>query len=281
MRFKERVAVVTGAGRAQGIGEAIALRLAREGAHVVVTDLCAERAAVPRERFGQREELEAVARKASAFGTRVIPIAADVTQENDVASLFERVKAEFGRFDILCNNAGGGTGAGPVDRTDVKDLERRDWDYTLGISLTATFLCCKYAARAMIGYGNGGRIVNTVSVSAHRGFPGGSAYAAAKFALVSLTQTLALELAPHAITVNAFSPGMTLTQYVQQRMEAVARGTPGKTAAEIQREWVKNVPLLRAAEPAEMAAVAAFLASDDSSYMTGQTLLVDGGVTAR
>ncbi len=281
MRLKDRVAIVTGAGRAQGIGEAIALRFAAEGAHVVITDLCRERPELARERFGQWEELEKVAEKVASLGTKVLPVAADVTQEADVIALVQRVRSEFGRVDILCNNAGGGTGAGPVDRTDVTELSRADWDYTIGISLTATFLCCKHTARAMIEQGDGGRIVNTVSVSAHSGFPGGSAYAAAKFALVNFTKTLALELAPHRITVNAFSPGMTLTQYVRQRMEAVAQTQPGKTALDVQREWVRGIPLLRAAEPEEMAAVAAFLASGDSSYMTGQTLLVDGGLTAR
>lgn len=281
MRFQDRVAIVTGAGRAQGIGEAIALRLASEGARVAVVDLCRERPDLPREKFGQWEELQSVAERVSRYGTRVIPIKADVTNEDDIVRMVETVMREFGRIDILCNNAGGGTGAGPVDRTNVTDLSRADWDYTLDISLTATFLCSKHAARAMIAGRRGGRIVNTVSVSAHRGMPGGSAYAAAKFALISLTQSLALELAPHDITVNAFSPGMTLTQYVQQRMESVAAGQPGKSAAEVQAEWVKGLPLRRAAQPSEMASVAAFLASDDASYMTGQTLIVDGGMTTR
>jgi 3-oxoacyl-[acyl-carrier protein] reductase len=280
-RFKDRVAIVTGAGRAQGIGEAIALRLASEGAHVAVVDLCRERPDIPRERFGQWEELKAVADRVSKFGNRVLPVKADLTNEDEVAEMVRQVKAEFGRIDILCNNAGGGTGAGPVDRTNVIDLARKDWEFTLAVSLTATFLASKHAARVIIEGNRGGRIVNTVSISAHRAMPGGSAYAAAKFALVNFTETLALELAPHRITVNAFSPGMTLTQYVQQRMEKVAEGMPGKSAAEVQKEWVKNIPLQRAAEPSEMASVAAFLASDDASYMTGQTLLVDGGMTSR
>jgi len=281
MRFKDRVAIVTGAGRAQGIGEAIALRLASEGANVAVVDLCRERPDIPRERFGQWEELKAVADGVSKCGTRVLPFKADLTNEDEVAEMVRQVASAFGRIDILCNNAGGGTGAGPVDRTNIVDLARKDWDYTVGVSLTATFLASKHAARVMIAGKRGGRIINTVSVSAHRAFPGGSAYGAAKFALINFTQTLALELAPHAITVNAFSPGMTLTQYVQQRMAKVAEGMPGKTAEQVQSEWVKNIPLQRAAEPSEMASVAAFLASDDASYMTGQTLLVDGGMTAR
>lgn len=281
MRLKDRVAIVTGAGRAQGIGEAIALRLAGEGAHVAVVDLCRERADLPREKFGQWEELQAVSDKVAARGVRSLPLKADVTHEADVAAMVERVKAEFGRIDILCNNAGGGTGAGPVDRTLVVDLSREDWDYTLGTSLTSTFLCSKHSAAVMIAGGRGGRIVNTVSVSAHRGMPGGSAYAAAKFALVNFTQTLALELAPHRINVNAFSPGMTMTQYVRQRLETIAAGQPDKTVDQVLAEWLRGVPLGRAADPDDMAAVAVFLASDDASYMTGQTLVVDGGLTLR
>jgi len=281
MRLEGRVAIVTGAGRAQGIGEAIALRLAEKGAHVAVVDLCRQREELPREIFGQWDELQAVAENIRQYGVRALAVRADVTNEVEVATMVARVTEEFGRIDILCNNAGGGTGAGPVDRTDVVDLPRSAWNYTLDASLTSTFLCSKHAARIMIAGGFGGSIVNTASVSAHGGMPGGSAYAAAKFALVNFTQTLALELAPHRIRVNAFSPGMTMTQYVQQRLEAVAQAQGGKTASQVQAEWVRGVPLGRAALPEEMASVAVFLASEDSSYMTGQTLIVDGGLTAR
>jgi NAD(P)-dependent dehydrogenase (short-subunit alcohol dehydrogenase family) len=120
-RLDGRVAIVTGAGRAQGIGEAIALRLASEGAHVAVVDLCRERPDIPREKFGQWEELQAVAEKVGRHGTQVIALKADVTQEADVAAMVAEVERRFGRIDILCNNAGGGTGAGPVDRTNVVD----------------------------------------------------------------------------------------------------------------------------------------------------------------
>ena len=281
MKLKDRVAVVTGAGRSLGIGEAIALRLAREGAHVAVVDLCRGRPDLPREKFGQWDELSAVADRVAALGVRALPIAADVTDEDDVRAMVAQVMGAFGRLDILCNNAGGGTAAGPVDRTNVVDLDREAWDYTVGISLTATFLCSKHAGQAIIKGERGGRIINTVSVSAHRGMPGGSAYAAAKFALVNFTQTLALEMAPHRITVNAFSPGMTLTQYVRQRLESVAAAQPGRTVDDVLAEWGRAVPLGRAAAPEEMASVAAFLASDDASYITGQTLLVDGGLTLR
>ena len=281
MKFENQVAIVTGAGRPYGIGEAIASRLARAGAHVVVVDICRERPDLPRERFGQWDDLQAIAEGLEALGQRGLALQADVTDEGEVAAMVGRVVAEFGRIDILCNNAGGGTGAGPADSTPVADLSLTDWNYTLGVSLTSTFLCSKHTARAMIQGGHKGRIVNTVSVAAHHGVIGCSAYSAAKLGVVSLTKTLALELAPHGIRVNAFSPGVTDTPYVRQRVEGIAQSNPGATPERILADWVKSVPLGRAAMPQEMAAVAEFLASEDSSYITGQTLWVDGGLTAR
>jgi NAD(P)-dependent dehydrogenase (short-subunit alcohol dehydrogenase family) len=281
MRLDNRVAVVTGAGRSQGIGEAIALRLAREGARVAVVDLCRQRPDLPREKFGQWEDLLQVAKRVSENGRPALPLKADVTNEEEVAAMVAQVIAEFGQIDILCNNAGGGTGAGPVDSTPVVDVALDDWNYTLGASLTSTFLCSKHVARRMIEGKRGGRIVNTSSTAAGRGVLGCSAYSAAKLGVVSLTKTLAMELAPYNITVNAFSPGITKTQYVQQRIESVAASATGKSPSQVLSDWLATVPLRRAASPEEMASVAAFLASDDSSYMTGQTLNVDGGLTAR
>jgi len=281
MRFNGKVALVTGAGRRRGIGEAIARRLAEEGADVVIADLCRERPDLPREHFGQWDELQAIAADIAQGGRRVVPVKADVTDEAEVEAMIAATLEAFGRLDIVCANAGGGTGAGPADSTPVVEVSKGDWDYTLAASLTSTFLTAKHAARAMIAGGKGGVIVNTVSVAAHHGVPGCSAYSAAKLAVTSLTQTLALELAPHNIRVNAFSPGVTDTQYVRQRLEFVAQTSPEKNTDRLLDAWTKSIPLARAAEPRQMAAVAAFLASDDASYTTGQTLIVDGGLTAR
>jgi NAD(P)-dependent dehydrogenase (short-subunit alcohol dehydrogenase family) len=277
-RFAGKTAIVTGAGRAGGIGEAIAVRLTKEGARVAVVDLCRERVEVPREKFGSWKELSAVAASLATFGAPGLAVRADVTSEDDVAALMDRVETEFGRIDILFNNAGGGAGAGPVDQTPVTALEHSDWRYTFDVSLDSVFLCSKHAA-PRIARAGGGAIVNTTSISAYHGVAGISAYAAAKYGVTALTRTLAIELAPQRIRVNAFAPGMTLTPYVQQRYEFVAAQNPGTTPQEhMERVAKARIPLGRPADASEMASVAAFLASEDASYMTGQTLYVDGGM---
>lgn len=277
-RFEGKVAVVTGAGREGGIGGAIAHRLTSEGATVAVVDLCRDRPEVPRERFGNWDDLCAVADGLERSGRKGLAVRADVTDEGEVQAMFEAVMARLGRVDILCNNAGGGTGAGPVDQTPVVELSREDWDYTLSVSLDSVFLCSKHAVPLMLRQ-QGGAIVNTTSISAYHGAPGISAYSAAKYGVTALTRTLAIELAPKGIRVNAFAPGITMTPYVRQRYEYVAAKNPGTTVQEQLDRFVSGrIPLGRPAEPHEMASVAAFLASDDASFMTGQTLFVDGGM---
>ncbi len=277
-RFENRVAIVTGAGREGGIGGAIAHRLTLEGATVAVVDLCRDRAEAPRERFGSWEELVEMADGLERSGRKGLAVRADVTDEAEVSAMIEEVAARLGRIDVLFNNAGGGTGAGPVDQTPVAALDRADWDYTISVSLDSVFLCCKHVV-PHLQREQGGAIVNTTSISAYHGAAGISAYSAAKYAVTALTRTLAIELAPSRIRVNAFAPGITLTPYVRQRYEYVAAQNPGTTAQEMLDRFVAGrIPLGRAAEPEEMAAVAAFLASDDAGFMTGQTLFVDGGM---
>ena len=277
-RYEGKVAVVTGAGRPGGIGEAIARRVASEGGRVAVLDLCRDKPEVPRESFGSFESLQSVAASLGEVGEKGLPVRCDVTDENQVADAMSRIRDVLGGIDVLFANAGGGTGAGPVDQTPVSELDRSAWDYTVEISLTSVFLCAKHAIPAIRERG-GGAIVSTTSISAYHGVPGLSAYASAKYAVTALTRDLALELADDGIRVNAFAPGITLTPYVRQRYEAIAAQNPGTTPEEMMARFVSSrIPLGRAAEPMEMASVAAFLGSADASFMTGQTLFVDGGM---
>ena len=277
-RFAGKVAVVTGAGRAGGIGGAIARRVTSEGGRCALLDLCSSKQEAPREKFATLDSLAAVAASLGEVGMPGIAAACDVTDEAAVEGVLAEVADRLDGIDVLFNNAGGGTGAGPVDQTHVADLDREAWDYTLDLSLTSVFLCSKHAVPHIVKRG-GGAIVNTTSISAYHGVAGLSAYSAAKYAVTSLTRDLAMELAPDGIRVNAFAPGITLTPYVQQRYETLAAKRSGTTPDALMQEFVTaRIPLGRAAQPSEMASVAAFLASEDASFMTGQTLFVDGGM---
>ena len=276
MDFEGNVAVVTGAGGIGGIGEAIALRLARGGASVAVVDVCQDDPEVPSRRLPSWDELQAVADRVNAAGGQGMAVRADLTEEDQVAGMVRQVEERFGKVDLLFNNAAGGRSAGPIHHTPVTQLSRSDWDYTVAASLTSVFLCCKWAAPAIARSG-GGAIVTTNTMSAHYGVAGMSAYLSAKSALVEFTKILALELAPDNIRVNAFSPGMTLTPSLRYRYEEIAAEQPEHTAEQHMKIRTANIPLGRMAEPEEMAAVACFLASKDASYMIGQTLEVDGG----
>lgn len=277
-RFAGKVAVITGAGRPGGIGEAIARRVTEEGGRCALLDLCGSKSEVPREKFATRESMESVAVALGEVGEPGVSVACDVTNETAVAGALREVSERLGGVDILFNNAGGGTGAGPVDQTSVAELDLAAWNYTVELSLTSAFLCSKHAIPHIKRRG-GGAIVSTTSISAYHGVAGLSAYSAAKYGITSLTRVLAMELCTDAIRVNAFAPGITLTPYVRQRYESLAAECPGTTPEGLMRDFVSaRIPMGRAAQPSEMASVAAFLASEDASFMTGQTLFVDGGM---
>ena len=267
-----QVALVTGAGGRDGIGRAIAVRLAQEGADVVVNDIEDN----PRERSdwgGLSEtvrEIESLGRKSRGF-------VADVSAADQVDDMVRTTVEAFGSIDILVNNAGIRAGR---DRVAVVDLEEEAWDQVLRVNAKGTFLCCKFAARTMIDQGRGGRIINIASAAGKIGIARYGAYCASKFAVRGLTQVLALELAPHRITVNAICPGLTETE----RIDDMAAGLkPDGTSAEafrkefIEQETAKT-PLGRLAKAGDMANVAAFLASSDADFMTGLSVNVAGGL---
>ncbi|MEV1328100.1 3-oxoacyl-ACP reductase FabG [Micromonospora costi] len=248
-RFADRVAVVTGAAR--GIGAATAHRLASEGAAVAVVDLDADAS-------------QAVAEEIEQNGGRAVGIGCDVTDADAVAAMTERVVGAYGGLHVLVNNAG-------ITRDDLLfKMPLASWDAVLTTNLTSMFLCCQAAQRHMVT-ARYGRIVNLSSRSA-LGNRGQVNYAAAKAGVQGLTATLAIELGPFNVTVNAVAPG-----YVATAMTAATAQRVGSTPEEHQRMVAEHTPLRRVAQPAEIASVVAFLASDDASYVSGQTLYVNGG----
>ncbi|MFE0591312.1 3-oxoacyl-ACP reductase FabG [Micromonospora echinospora] len=248
-RFADRIAVVTGAG--QGIGAATARRLAAEGATVAVVDLDAERAG-------------AVADDIVATGGRAVGLGCDVTDADAVAATTDRVVQTYGGLHVLVNNAG-------ITRDNLLfKMALPEWEAVLTTNLTSMFLCCQAAQRHMVA-ARYGRIVNLSSRSA-LGNRGQVNYAAAKAGVQGLTATLAVELGPFGVTVNAVAPG-----YVATAMTAATAQRVGSTPEDHQRTVAEQTPLRRVAQPTEIASVIAFLASDDASYVSGQTLYVNGG----
>jgi 3-oxoacyl-[acyl-carrier protein] reductase len=245
-RFADRVAVVTGA--AQGIGAATARRLASEGATVAVVDLDAARTA---------DVVASLGGGAGGYGC-------DVTSAPAVAALVDQVIRDHGRIDVLVNNAG-------ITRDNLLfKMPAADWDAVLTTNLTSMFHCCQAVQKHMVA-ARYGRIVNLSSRSA-LGNRGQVNYAAAKAGVQGLTATLAIELGPFNVTVNAVAPGFIATP-----MTDAAAARLGREPAQHQQAVADGTPLRRVGQPEEVASVIAFLASDDASYVSGQTLYVNGG----
>ncbi|MEU3900714.1 3-oxoacyl-ACP reductase FabG [Streptomyces sp. NPDC045251] len=245
----DAVAVVTGAGR--GIGAATAKRLAADGAAVVALDLTEGDAA------GTVTEIRAA-------GGRALAVGCDVTDSGQVDAAIDRTVAEYGRLDVLVNNAG-------VLRDNMLFMmSDDDWDTVVDVHLRGAFRCSRAAQRHMAGQGSG-KIVNLSSVAAE-GNRGQANYAAAKAGVQGLTRTLAIELGPYGINVNAIAPGFVATAMTDQ----TARRT-GADPKEFRRAAAARSPLRRVGSPEDIAAVVSFLASEDAAYVTGQTIQVDGG----
>ena len=266
-----RVALVTGAGRRGGIGEAVAKRLARDGAHVVVGDICAPPTELAHAGSGQWDELEGIAREIGQLGVRSLAVRVDVTDAESVQAMVARTKDLLGRLDILVNNAGVAIGPSPV-----LQMAEEAWRRTLEINATGTFLCSKYALPLMIEGGRGGRVINMSSLAAERPKPYVSAYAASKAAVVALTRSMAQEVAAFGITVNAVLPGDVDTALKRWGLELEAMVT-GSTYEEVMATAVAKVPLGRFAVPEDVAHLVAFLASDEASFITGQAYKLTGG----
>ena len=268
-----RVALVTGGGGERGFGRAIAVRLAEEGAAVAVNDVAAR----PYSDIGHRwGGIDAVVAEIEAKGGRAISILADVSEASAVDAMVEETVARFGRLDILVANAGSRPGK---DRVPVVELSEEAFDEVQRVNVKGTFLCCRAAARHMVARAEGGRIVVISSTAGKRGVARFAAYSASKFALIGFTQCLAHELGPHGITVNAICPGFALTERMTEIAGALRK--EGESVEErldvMQRTRVDATPLGRVTEARDIANMAAFLASDQSDYLTGLALPVAGG----
>ena len=246
-KLAAKVAIVTGA--ANGIGLACARRFAADGASVVLGDISASAG-------------EAAAAALRGEGAKAIFVQTDVTQRAALEQLVSRAMAEFGRLDIMLNNAGIAKTAAILDMSD------ETFDLVLATNLRSAFIGTQLAARQMKASGRGGTIINMSSVNALLAIPGLAAYACSKGALNQLTKVAAIELAEHKIRVVGIGPGTILTDLARQSVM-------GDDAA--RRKILSRTPIGRAGEPEEIASVASFLASDDASYITGQTIYPDGG----
>jgi len=248
-KLSDRVCLVTGASR--GIGRAIAIEMAKEGGRIVGNATSSNSLA------GLEKELR-------EMGVDYLLVPADLSTTDGCLGLIRAVAESMGRIDVLVNNAG----INIVKNIDETSLD--DWEKVINVNLRAPFLCSKYASELMKKQ-RYGRIINLASIASFVSLPGRSAYNSSKAGILGLTRTLAVELAPYGITVNAIAPGLVETEMLRQR---ITEGSIKIDAA------LKRIPLGRFGRPEEIARAAVFLASDDASYITGQVLVVDGGFLA-
>jgi NAD(P)-dependent dehydrogenase (short-subunit alcohol dehydrogenase family) len=277
-RFDGKVALITGAGGMKGIGRACALKLAREGADLVLSDFKRETGDLPPQEVKAKwRSIDSVGEEIEALGRRCLKIWCDLTMSEQIEIMAHRAAEHYGHIDILVNNARAIIGR---DRAAVTDLNEEVWQRFLRVNTTAPFLVTKYVARIMIEKGKGGRIINMGSDVSKRARAGTAAYSTSKFAVIGLTQASALDLAPHRITVNAVCPGSVNTDRMNywEADQARAKGMSlEEFRARIVADTGKAIPLGRMAEPEDVANLVAFLASDEAVHITGQAYNVNGG----
>ncbi|MBH80818.1 MAG: short-chain dehydrogenase [Gammaproteobacteria bacterium] len=272
--LRGKVALVTGAGRYRGLGRAMALRLAEDGADIVVTGLHREPNELPEpEREMGWTGVASLAAEIEDMGRQALAFECDLTDNASVAALVQQARDKFGRIDILVNNAAVPSGAGD---TPILDMDDELWYRTVDINLNSVYLVTKAVGRLMREREEGGAIINISSTAGRRGIPDYGAYCATKFGIIGLTQQCATEMARFGIRVNCIAPGSHSTDMMD--------GTIGRTATKFGistdqvRTGIKGAALMqRQGLPSELAASVSFLAGDDASFVTGQTLNVDGG----
>ncbi|MGN6142831.1 MAG: SDR family oxidoreductase [Mesorhizobium sp.] len=254
-RFKGKTVVVTGA--SGGIGAAMAKRFAEEGANLVVS------AIDPR--------IDEVADQLAKLGGKVASMRMDVTSKDQVAALYDLAE-QFGGADISIQNAG------VITIARIEAMTEAEWDKVMAVNTKGVFLCCQEAILRIRKHGRGGRLINTASGQARQGFVFTPHYAASKFGVIGITQSIAKEVAKENITVNAICPGIIDTDMWAYNDAAWGKLLGDYKPGELMSEWVRNIPMGRAGTGEDVSGLVAFLASDDATYITGQTINVDGGL---
>lgn len=267
-----KTAIVTGSGRQKGIGEAIILRLAKEGCNVVISDIGkAQGENFTADSIGSTEEMEKIATAARMYGVKAHTIVCDVRNASQVENLVKETVNIFGGLHIFVNNAGIG-----YLMQLVTELEEDKWDAVLDVNLKGAFLGTKYAARQMIEQGIGGRIINIASQAAKSGFPYAAAYTSSKHGLVGLTRATAIELGKYGITVNALCPNHITTGLGDWQNKFFSEKL-GLTYEQYMENMKNRIPMGRPGLVEDIAHACAFLASDEAVYITGEAMNVSGG----
>jgi len=271
-RLTGKTAVITGSGRRNGLGEAIARRLAQDGAAIVLSDLgAAVDAATPVEMIGASAEMVAIAEDLRAIGVPVSCCVCDVRDPHQVAALADHAVAEQGGIDIWINNAGIGYIMKPL-----LAVTAQDWRAVIDVNLSGAFFGLQAAAKVMVAQGRGGRIVNIASQAAKSGFPHAQAYCSSKHGLVGLVRSAAIELGPHQITVNNVCPNHVTTGLGAWQNDYFAKVT-GKSLAHYLADMASRIPLGRPGVAEDTANAVAFLCSPEAGYITAESLNVSGG----
>ncbi|XBQ16638.1 MAG: SDR family NAD(P)-dependent oxidoreductase [Oceanicaulis sp.] len=272
-RFSGKTAVITGSGRTGGLGEAIAKKLASEGAAVVISDIGAPAdPATPAEHIGATEEMNQIAEAIRSAGGTASTKACDVRDLAQMRQLAEHAVAEHGSLDIWVNNAGIGYIMRPL-----LDVTEDDWRAVIDVNLTGCFFGLKAAAEVMIKAGKGGRIVNIASQAAKSGFPHAQAYTSSKHGLVGLVRSAAHELGPHQITVNNVCPNHVTTGLGAWQNEYFAKVTGAASVEDYLKAMAGRIPLGRPGTAEDTANAVAFLCSEEAKYITAESMNVSGG----
>ena len=256
-RLDGKTCIVTGAAR--GIGRAVALRLAEEGANVCIADI-------------DEPGAEKAAKDIERQGGKGLGVACDVANRGNVAAVIQAVVKEYGQLDVIFNNAA------VSEIRPFMQVREQDWERLMTVNGLGVLICMQEAARQMISQGKGGKIISTSSIAGREGYDLQPHYSASKFAVIALTQAGARAFAKHGITVNAFGPGVVHTELWEQLDKEFIELGLSKEPGEAMAGFASRVLLERHSTPEDLVGIAAFLASDDANYITGQTIMVDGGM---